>query len=70
MKRQVLLSLAIAVAGLSFAPQLVAQTGAAPAATVPPQLLPPVPAVSLLRATAQGSQIYVCGAKSGGGGFE
>jgi hypothetical protein len=70
MKRPALSSLAIAVASLWFAQQLAAQTGGAPVAAEPPQLLPPAPAASLLRATAQGSQIYVCGAKSGGGGFE
>jgi len=70
MTRQALSSLAIAVASLSLASQLPAQTGGAPVTTVPPQLMPPAPAASLLRATARGSQIYVCGAKPGGGGFE
>jgi hypothetical protein len=57
---------------IGFAPssKLMAQTAAAPGGGVPAQLQPPTPAASLLRANAEGLQIYSCVAKPGGAGFE
>src|SRR5437660_12250418 len=63
------LLLLAAVIGASASP-LLAQTATAPTAAVPAQLLPPAPAAPLLRANAQGSQIYGCTAKPGGGEFD
>jgi hypothetical protein len=57
---------------IGFAPssQLMAQTAASPAGGVPAQLQAPPPAASLLRANAEGAQIYNCAAKPGSAGFE
>lgn len=53
-------------------PPVAAATAAPGTATLaavatPPQLQPPPPAAPLLRANAQGVQIYTCAAKQGGG---
>ena len=54
----------------AFALPVLFAAGAAPAQNVPQQLQPPGSPSVVLRANAQGSQIYVCGAKAGGGGYE
>jgi hypothetical protein len=71
MTRALLSSLAVAVAGLCSGLPAIGQPAKAPAATpaVPAQLQPPAPSAELLRANARGSQIYVCAAKPGDGGF-
>lgn len=62
---------AIAAAiGLFCVLPALAQMAGAPTSAVPVQLQPPAPAALLLRANAQGSQIYTCTAKPAGAGFE
>lgn len=58
------------VIGLVPSSQLMGQTAAPPAGGVPAQLQVPPPAASLLRANAEGAQIYSCAAKPGSAGFE
>jgi hypothetical protein len=67
---RVLASVLTVVIGFALQLQSMAQTAAATGGGVPAQLQPPTPAASLLRANAEGSQIYGCAAKPGGAGFE
>jgi|SRR5580700_9482637 FtsP/CotA-like multicopper oxidase with cupredoxin domain len=59
-----------AVIGLFCVAPALAQMAGGPTSAVQAQLQPPAPAAPLLRANAQGSQIYTCTAKPGGAGFE
>src|ERR1700740_2719841 len=59
-----------AVIGFFLGTPALAQMAGGPTSAVPAQLQPPAPAAPLLRANAQGSQIYTCTAKPGGAGFE
>ena len=65
-----LASVLAVVIGLAPSSRLMAQTVAEPEGGVPAQLQPPTPAALLLRANAEGSQIYSCVSKPGGAGFE